>query len=494
MSMNSTDARASSNRPLRFIIIGAGPAGILAAIRLTQAGFTDVVIYEKAHRLGGTWRDNTYPGVACDVPSHLYCYSFAPNPEWSRRFAPGAEILAYLDDVAHRYGVSQLIRYAEEVTRCEYLDGRWRIETKSGGWDTADVVVAATGVTHHPRLPTIAGVGTFAGSVFHSARWDHSVSLEDRRIGVIGTGSTAVQIVAALSERAEQLTLFQRTAQWIMPQENPAYSAEERALFRGAPDTMQSMRAEFARAFSENFSDAVVNASSPQLKVIEDACLVHLESQVVDPELRERLRPTYRAACKRLIVSNDFYPAMQRPNVQLITDAIESIEPKGVRTRDGRLHELDVLVFATGFHTDRFVRPMEVVGRDGVQLSARWAQRPDAYLSVAVPGFPNFFLLNGPNSPVGNYSLIDVAEVQMAYLLQLIALLRSGSPREITPTEHAAASLESERVAATAKTVWATGCRSWYLDDRGVPASWPWSMQRFRDVMQTPTLQAFELA
>jgi cation diffusion facilitator CzcD-associated flavoprotein CzcO len=494
MSMNSTAARASSNRPLRFIIIGAGPAGILAAIRLTQAGFQDVVIYEKAHRLGGTWRDNTYPGVACDVPAHLYCYSFEPNPEWSRRFAPGAEILAYLDDVAHRYGVARRIRYAEEVTHCEYLDGRWRIETKSGAWDTADVVIAATGVTHHPRLPRVPGLDVFAGPAFHSARWDHSISLDDRRIGVIGTGSTAVQIVAALSERVAQLSLFQRTAQWIMPQENPVYSAEERALFRRAPDKMHSMRAEFARAFVEGFSDAVVDADSPQLKIIEDVCLAHLESHVVDPALRERLRPTYRAACKRLVISNDFYPAMQRPNVQLVTEAIGSIERDGVRTRDGRLHEIDVLVFATGFHTDRFVRPMEVVGPEGVRLSARWAQRPFAYLSVAVPDFPNFFLLNGPNGPVGNYSLIDVAETQMAYVLQLIDLLYSGRCREISPTEHATTRLESERVAATAKTVWTTGCRSWYLDDRGVPASWPWSMQRFRDVMQTPTLEAFELA
>jgi cation diffusion facilitator CzcD-associated flavoprotein CzcO len=375
MSMNSTDARASSSRPLRFIIIGAGPAGILAAIRLTQAGFTDVVIYEKAHRLGGTWRDNTYPGIACDVPSHLYCYSFEPNPDWSRGFAPGAEILAYLEDVAHRYDVARRIRYAEEVTRCEYLDGRWRIETNTGAWDTADVVIAATGVTHHPRLPGIPGLDTFAGPAFHSARWDHSASLDERRVGVIGTGSSAVQIVAALGERVAQLTLFQRTAQWIMPQENPVYGAEERALFRRAPDKMRSMRAEFAQAFVEGFSDAVVDADSPQLKVIEDACLGRLETNIVDPALREKLRPTYRAACKRLVVSNDFYPAMQRSNVQLVTEAIESIEPNGVRTRDARLHELDVLVFATGFRTDRFVRPMEVVGHDGVRLSARWAQR-----------------------------------------------------------------------------------------------------------------------
>ena len=480
MSINTTEARAINKRPLRFIIIGAGPAGILAAIRLTQAGFQDVVIYEKAHRLGGTWRDNTYPGVACDVPAHLYCYSFEPNPEWSRRFAPGVEILAYLDDVAHRYGVARRIRYAEEVTHCEYLDGRWRIETKSGAWDTADVVIAATGVTHHPRLPRVPGLDVFAGHAFHSARWDHGVSLDDRRIGVIGTGSTAVQIVAALSERVAQLSLFQRTAAMDHPQENPVYSAEERALFRRAPgqDALHARRVRTQRSWTV-FRMRSWMSDSPQLKIIEDVCLAHLESHVVDPALREKTSSDLPGGVQTVRHIQRFLSGNANARtLQLVTEAIGSIERNGVRTRDGRLHEIDVLVFATGFHTDRFVRPMEVVGPEGVRLSARWAQRPFAYLSVAVPDFPNFFLLNGPNGPVGNYSLIDVAETQMAYVLQLIDLLYSGRCREISPTEHATTRLESERVAATAKTVWTTGCRSWYLDDRGVPASWPWSMQR----------------
>ncbi len=494
MTTHPVPATTTAERRLRCIIIGAGPAGILAAIKLTQAGFSDVAIYEKSNRLGGTWRDNTYPGVACDVPSQLYSYSFEPNPSWSRQFAPGCEILDYLEQVTRRHDIERRIRYLEEVTRCEHLDGRWRIETKRGAWDTADVVIAATGVTHHPRLPDIAGRETFQGPAFHSARWDHSALLDGRRVGVIGTGSTAVQIVAALSERVAQLELFQRTAQWIVPQDNPAYSAEEQARFRAQPEIMQHMRTGFARAFAENFSDAVIDVDSPQLKVIEEVARAHLESQVHNPELREKLRPTYRAACKRLIMSNDFYPAIQRTNVELITEGVESVEPNGVRTRDGRLHELDALVFATGFHTDRFIRPTEVVGRNGVSLNERWSQRPDAYLSVAVPGFPNFFMLNGPNSPVGNYSLIDVAERQMDYLLQLMDLLRTGRCQEICPMESATAALELQRVAAAKNTVWVTGCRSWYLDDRGVPASWPWTMARFREVMQAPQLEAYELA
>ena len=494
MTIDASFGTMRSERSLRLLIIGAGPAGIMAAIRLQQAGFSDVVIYEKAAQLGGTWRDNTYPGVACDVPSHLYCYSFAPNPDWSRRFAPGGEILEYLSQVADRYGVARRIRCSQEVTRCEYFDGRWHVETKGGDWDTADVVIAATGVTHHPRMPDIAGLHSFDGPMFHSARWDHSTMLEGRRIGVIGAGSTAVQIVAALAERVGALTLFQRTAQWIAPQENPSYDETERAHFRTHPEVMRHMRAEFARGFAENFSDAVIDVSSPQLRALEEACRTHLETEVRDPVLREQLRPNYRPACKRLIVSSEFYPAMQRPNVALVTDAIESVERRGVRTRDGRLHELDVLVLATGFRTDRFMRPTEVIGHEGRRLDDRWSQRPDAYLSVAIPGFPNFFMLNGPNSPVGNFSLIEVAELQMAYVLRLIALLRAGHCREISPTERALQALEAERIAATRNTVWVTGCRSWYLDDRGIPASWPWTMQRFREVMAAPDLTAFELA
>lgn len=489
--MTSTEGKM---RALRFIIIGAGPAGLMAAIRLQQAGFEDFAIYEKAARLGGTWRDNTYPGVACDVPSHLYCYSFAPNPDWSRRYAPGAEILAYLEDVARRYGVERRIRYSQPVAKCEYVDGRWRVHTTRKDWDSADVVIAATGVAHHPRLPEIRGRDSFAGVACHSARWNDAAPIDGARIGVIGNGSSAVQIVPSLAERASQLFVFQRTAQWMMPQDNPSFSPEDRALFRSRPDVLAHVRAEFARSFTENFSDAVIDVDSPALKAIEDACREHLESQVRDPALREKLRPTYRAACKRLIVSSDFYPAVQRSNVALVTEGVECIEPPGVRTRDGRLYELDTLIFATGFRTDRFIRPAQVVGRDGVELDERWTPRPEAYLSVAIPQFPNFFMLNGPNSPVGNFSLIEVAELQMGYVLQIIELLRSGRCSEIAPKQAALADFEAERVAAARKTVWMTGCRSWYLDDRGVPASWPWPMQRFRETMATPDWSAFELA
>lgn len=481
------------DRPLRFVIIGAGVSGLLAAIKLKEAGYSDVTVFEKAQRLGGTWRDNIYPGVACDIPSHLYCYSFAPNPNWSYRYAPGAEILAYLEEVARRFDVLRHIRFATEVSRCEYSGGAWRIETANGETHDAEVVIAATGVTHHPHVPALPGLDSFAGPCVHSARWPAHLELAGRRIGIVGTGSSAVQLVSATVKQASQVVVFQRTAQWIMPQENPAYREDEKASFRANPQIMGQIRAGTERRFVQNFSDAVTDIHSPQLKDIEAACRAYLEQEVLDPMLRERLRPSYRAACKRLVVSPDFYRAIQRPNAELVVANIECIERNGVRTREGHLHELDVLVLATGFRTDRFIRPTQVIGRDGLSLDEAWTPRPNAYLCVALPGFPNFFLLNGPNGPVGNFPLIEVAEIQMRYVLQLIERLRGGSSA-ISPTAASARTFEAARIEQAKQTVWMSGCRSWYLDASGIPAAWPWSIARFRELMQTPQLEHFEIS
>jgi cation diffusion facilitator CzcD-associated flavoprotein CzcO len=474
------------------VIIGAGLSGIMSVIALERAGFRNIALYEKAERLGGTWRENTYPGVGCDVPSHLYSYSFAPNPDWSRLFSPGHEILAYIESVAERYRIAQHAHFGEEVTRCVYENKRWHIETSRGRRDQADILIAASGVTHHPRIPELKGLDSFQGAAFHSARWDHSVPMAGKRVGVIGTGSTAVQLVAALVKQVDKLSLFQRTPQWIMPQDNQPYDAAQREQFRRDPNSIPALREYLWKRFAANFSDAVIDVNSPGLQVIEQVSRKHLEESVSDPVLREKLRPSYRAACKRLIISSEFYPAIQQPNAQLVTEGIERVEPTGIRTRDGQLHELDVLVYATGFRTDQFIRPTDVVGRGGLHLDALWQGHPTAYLSVAVPEFPNFFLLNGPSSPVGNFSLIEVAELQMRYALQLIEKLRAGECSEICVKQTAADSFEAERVAATKNTVWVTGCRSWYLDDRGVPASWPWSLERFRSVMAAPDFSAFE--
>ena len=483
---------SSAGRDLRFAIVGAGMAGVLTAIKLTEAGLSNFTVYEKAERIGGTWWENTYPGLSCDVPSHLYCYSFALNPEWSRTFSPGDEIQAYFERVARDYGVIPFIRFGDEVVSCEFEDGRWHLTTAGGHRDEVDVVIAATGVLHHPKYPDIKGLETFDGAMFHSARWDHGVTLDRASVGVIGTGSTAMQIVSAIVEKTERLVLFQRTAQWVMPAMNPAYTPEEQAAFRRDPQLMEELRAGVSELF-DGFSGAVVDAESPQMKMIEHACLRNLEDNVTDPGLRERLRPDYRAACKRLIVSGDFYEAIQKPHAELVTDAIHAVEPGGVRTSDGHLHELDVLVLATGFKVDAFVRPMSVVGRDDHSLDQAWTQRPEAYLSISVPGFPNFFMLNGPNGPVGNFSLVEVAELQIGYIMQLVDRLRQGDGREISATQTAMDQFEAARVEAAKKTVWATGCRSWYLDDRGIPAAWPWHFGRFRTAMVEPAWEAYEL-
>ncbi len=478
---------------MRFGIIGAGMAGMLSAIKLLEAGFDEIAVYEKADRVGGTWRENTYPGVACDVPSHLYSYSFELNPDWSHVFSPGEEIQAYFERVARDYDLDRLIRFGDAIVRCEFADGRWELETESGHTDIVDVVIAATGVLHHPRYPEIEGLDDFEGDAFHTARWDHDVELDGKRVGVIGTGSTAVQITSALAERVAHYSLFQRTPQWVLPQDNPAYTDEEKAGYREHPETLEATHSGLSQAFGEGFANAVVDADSPHIQAIGESCLANLEDNVTDPELRERLRPDYRAACKRLLLSPDFYEAIQHPHAELVTEPIERIEAGGVRTADGELHELDVLVLATGFRVDSFMRPMAVSGRDGVRLDDVWADRPIAYLSISVPEFPNFFMLNGPNGPVGNFSLIEVAELQFSYIMGLIECLRSGDAAEICATQEATETLEAERIEAAKSTAWGTGCNSWYLDDRGIPAVWPWRFDRFREEMAAPKLDAYDV-
>jgi len=489
----SASPAGESRKNPRVVVIGAGMAGILSAIKLREAGLDDVVVYEKADRVGGTWRENTYPGIACDVPSHLYSYSFALNPEWSRRFSPGDEIQAYFEEVARRYDLYAKIRFGKEVTRCAFIDGRWHLETADGLTDEADFVIAATGVLHHPNIPDFPGLDSFAGAWFHSARWDHSVPLAGKRVGVVGTGSSAIQIVTALVDQVGELTLFQRTAQWVMPVGNEPYSDSEKEEFRTHREAIDKVRDEVSRAFTDGFANILVDSESPILQAIHDACVANLESNVADPELRERLRPNYRAACKRLVMSPNFYDAVQRPNARLVTDRIAAVEAAGVRTADGVLHELDVLVLATGFRVDAFVRPMRVTGRGGAVLDDIWSRGPAAYLAISVPDFPNFFMLNGPNGPVGNFSLIDVAEMQVAYILQLIEKVRAGACHEIGVSPAAMRRFDDERRKAAQTTIWASGCRSWYLDAEGLPTAWPWTFDRFKEEMRAPRFADYEM-
>lgn len=482
-------SRPAGGRAVKVAVIGAGMAGILSAIKLRERG-VDCTVFEKADRVGGTWRDNDYPGLACDVAAHWYTYSFARNPDWDRLMADGPEIQGYFERTARDYGILPFIRFGDEVVRLEYADHRWKLTTAAGYHDSFDAVIAATGVLHHPNIPQFPGIETFAGASFHSARWDHRVSLDGRRIGVIGTGSTAAQLTSALVPRASRFHLFQRTAQWVMPRPNIPYTEGERAAFRADPAVLEQLVSELRAKTLQGYAKAVIDYDSPELAEIERLCRESLQT-VRDPELRRRLTPDYRAACKRLVISDSFYGAIQQPNAELVTSAIDHIEPGGVRTADGTLHELDVLVLATGFQVDRFVRPTKVLGRGGVDLDDIWADGPLAYLSMTVPDFPNFFLLNGPNSPVGNFSLIEVAERQLGYILQLIDGLRRDY-QDISPTREALRRFEDERREAAKKTVWVTGCDSWYLDRNGVPASWTFSFDRFADETRAPRMQDFE--
>lgn len=473
----------------RVAVIGAGMAGILAAVKLADRGLP-FAVFEKAERVGGTWRENTYPGLSCDVPAHSYTYSFARNPDWSHWYASGPEIQRYFEQVAEERDVLRHVRFGDEVVRLEFLDGRWHLHTAAGHHDIFDAVISATGVLHHPNVPHFDGIDTFAGATFHSARWDHTVPLDGRRVGVIGTGSTAVQITTALVPRVERFELFQRTPQWVFPAPNPAYSDEERAAFRADPVAFEALIGQLASALNDRTANAVIDVESPLLAEIERRCRENLES-VQDPDLRRRLTPAYRAMCKRLIISPNFYEAIQAPNAHLVTDPIVRIEEGGVRTADGALHELDVLVLATGFHVDRFIRPTTVIGRDGVDLDEVWSDGPIAYLSVTVPGFPNFFMLNGPNGPVGNFSLIEIAERQLDYSFHLLDGICRGDYREVSPSRAATERFEIERSEAAMHTVWASGCTSWYLDKRGVPATWTFTHKRFVDEMSAPRLSDF---
>lgn len=478
-------------RKLRFIIIGAGMAGVLAGIKCKERG-EPFTIYEKRGSIGGTWRENHYPGLACDTPAHTYSYSFAHNPDWSSYFAPGAEIREYFQTVAEHTGVSGHVVFNAEVTECCWQDGQWHVRTRDGISDTADVLIAATGVLHHPKIADIPGLETFGGAYFHSARWDHSVELDGKNIGVVGTGSTGVQIVSALAARSKKLVHFQRSPQWIMPSVNPVYTEDQRAAFRRDPTLIDAERSSpEALARRSRFTAAIIDKDSPELAEIEAIVARNLEESIADPELRRKLTPDYRAACKRMVFSGDYYRAVQEPNVEVEIGAIDHVEPGGIAMRDGTFHELDVIALATGFHVDRFVRPMKVIGNGGIDLSEYWTPNPRAYFAVTVPHFPNFFLLNGPTGPVGNFSLTDIAEKQWGYTDALLDLVRSGLVDAIEPTEQALESYETRRATAAMNTVFASGCSSWYLDAQGVPQVWPWTYAYFVEAMTHPDLAAY---
>ncbi|MCE9648995.1 MAG: NAD(P)/FAD-dependent oxidoreductase [Parvibaculum sp.] len=480
-------------RHLRIAVIGAGASGLMALIKLREAGIADVTVFEKAETLGGTWRDNRYPGLTCDVPSLAYRYSFAPNSEWTHVCAPGPEILEYLKRIAGEYDLERDIRYGCEVLKADFENGQWRIETSDGDEGAFDAVLAAAGVLHHPALPDIPGLDTFAGDTFHTARWPHGFSLEGKRVGLIGTGSTATQITGAIVDEVEKLSLFQRTAQWILPLANDPIPEEQRKAYRANPALLEEEFERLSLEQTASFAAAVVGENPRAYAALERYCREHLEL-VTDPDLKRRLTPDYKVGCKRLIMSGNFYKAIQKPNAELVTDGIAGIEPEGVRTADGRLHEIDVLVLATGFDAHKIMSPMIITGRGGKRLDAEWAEAQEAYLAVTIPDFPNWFMIGGPNSPVGNFSWLQTAELQFGYALKLIEMIRAGNAREIAPRHEALRAFNDAVKAKMPDTIWASGCKSWYINKDGHVASWPWTFDKFKADMSEPVLADYDIA
>ena len=483
-------------RDPRVAIIGAGMSGICAAAKLQMAGIHDFVIYEKADQVGGTWRANTYPGLFCDVPSRYYSYSFAPNPQWSRLFSPGEEILDYLRRVSVELGIESHIRFGTEVAQAEWTDtGRWRLQTKQGDEESFDFIVSASGVLHHPRIPDIPGLETFAGAAFHSARWDHSVPLDGRRVAVIGTGSTGVQITTALAPRCASYKLFQRTPQWMIPAPNPHYSKLTRGLLARWPTVNRWWGRVAYRGFQEAFERTLAIAvirPSWQRRMVTAIAKAHLYT-VRDRRLRERLRPSDAPMCKRMIMASGFYKRFESGQAELVDTAIDRVEERGIVTADGQLHELDVIVLATGFHAHAYLQPIELIGPAGLKLSEVWSDEPRGYRTVALPGFPNFFLLLGPNSPIGNQSLFMVTETQVDYLLKWVERWRTGEFDSATPRPDATEEYMAELRAAFPNTIWTSGCDSWYIGKDGLPMLWPFPAQSHRDMLASPHIDEWDL-
>lgn len=482
-------------RQMRVVIAGAGMSGLCMGAKLRAAGIDDFTIHEKADEVGGTWRENRYPGLSCDVPARFYSYSFAPNGGWSSAFAPGPEIQRYFRRFADDRGLRGHIRFGSEIASARWREGRWHVRATDGHEDVADVLITATGVLHHPRIPEIEGLGSFAGRAFHSARWPDDLppeALEGQRVAVIGTGSTGVQITTALAGQVKSFKLFQRTAQWVLPVPNHSYSRIARVAFERMPRLSKLAYKAYDQTFEHTFGVAVVKHGW-QRRAIAALCRLNLRFGIRNPELRRRLTPDYQPMCKRLVMSSGFYPAVQREGVELVTEPIDHVEPEGVVTTDGRLHCVDVIVLATGFDFHAYMRPMEITGMDGVTLAQAWADGPRAYRTVTLPGFPNLFMLMGPHSPVGNQSLIAIAENQANYALRFIDLLRAGAVQSVFPSAEATDRFNAQMRAAMPNTVWTTGCASWYLGPDGLPELWPWSPGRHRDMLRDPELDDYEL-
>jgi cation diffusion facilitator CzcD-associated flavoprotein CzcO len=458
-------------------IIGAGFSGLGMAIRLKQEGEHDFVILERSQMVGGTWRDNSYPGCAVDVESHLYSFSFAANPEWTQLYSPQGEIWDYQLRLVEEHGLGEHLRFEHEVLGADWdADaGIWHVTTSAGPVD-ARFLISGMGPLTNPVPPSIPGLETFAGTCFHSARWDHDHDLTGKRVAVIGTGSSAAQFVPAIAPSVERLLVFQRTPAWLLPRMNRRITDVERTAYRRFPRLQRAVR---TKQMVQHEILGLLLRTPRRAKALEFVSRMHLRRQVPDPVLRAKLTPSFRAGCKRLIIADDWYPALMRPNVDVVTDAITEVRPEGIVTADGAVHEVDTLVLGTGFQIMPIADPLR--GRDGVPLSERWAMHREAFLGTTIAGYPNYFMLVGPNTATGHTSILLFAEAQIEHVLQCLRHVQRHGARAIEvrqERQHAFSELIREKLQGT---VWLLGgCDSWYLNERGgTSVLWPGTTWEF---------------
>jgi cyclohexanone monooxygenase len=463
------------------VIVGGGISGIGAAIRLRQERMTDFVLLEKANALGGTWRDNTYPGCACDVPSALYSYSFAPNPDWTRGFAGQAEILAYIQSVATRYHVLDHVRFGVELKRATWdaRARRWNLDTTRGPI-SARVVVAGAGPWHEPLVPDLPGLSAFEGTVFHSSRWNHEYELTGKRVAVVGTGASAVQFVPKIQSKVSSLHLFQRTAQWVLPKPDRKVPAIARRAMRAFPQSQSALRAaEYAamEAFGVGFRRPWI------LEQIQRMGLRNLHAAIKEPSLRARLTPSYTLGCKRLLMSNTYYPSLARSNVAVHATAVREIRKSTIVGADGAEATVDAIIFGTGFRILDMPLASRLVDANGRTMAAHWKGSPQAYLGTTVSGFPNLFLLLGPSLGTGHSSAFSILEAQLAYVIAALRTMRRGGLATIDTRPEVQMAFNADVQEALRSTVYnAGGCKSYYMDANGRNSfSWPWSTTAMRE-------------
>jgi cation diffusion facilitator CzcD-associated flavoprotein CzcO len=472
------------------VIIGAGFGGIGMAIRLRRAGVRDVVVLEKAAGLGGTWRDNVYPGAACDIPSHLYSFSFERR-DWSRKFAPQEEILGYLRDCAAKYGIEP--RFGQEVEEASFDEerGLWRVRTTAGEELTARAVVAACGQLNRPAYPGVPNA--FGGTAFHSARWNHGYDLRGKRVAVIGTGASAIQFVPHVAEQAEQVHVFQRTPPYVVDKADRPYTGWERRLLRWVPALRTLSR---MRTYARLEANGLAFISVPRLmRLAEQAFRQGLAEKIPDDALRTALTPEYVMGCKRVLFSDDYYPALRRPGVELVTEPIERISETGVVTADGRERTVDAVIYGTGFRAHDFVAPMSIRGLGGRELNDAWREGAEAYLGIAVSGFPNLFLIYGPNTNLGHNSIIYMLESQIRYVLGCVKAINRKDLRWIDVRPDVQDAFNHELQARMRTTIWNRGCTSWYqtADGRHVN-NWPGFTFAYRRATRRPDLADFRVS